>query len=89
MEVTFPAAEVGEKADYFKKSSCLSKTLEQVLTDQNAIGYFVQYLEARDALNLIKFWMDVEGKIDESLHFHVFFIHSYRPLCFGASIRKK
>ena len=61
MEVNF---EVGKKGDHslFKKSSSLSKTLEQVLSDPDAIGYFVQYLEARDALNLIKFWMDVEGK---------------------------
>lgn len=41
--------------------SRLSKTLAEVLADKGALGYFIQYLEARDGFSLIKFWLDVES----------------------------
>ncbi|XP_069689264.1 A-kinase anchor protein 10, mitochondrial isoform X2 [Periplaneta americana] len=41
--------------------SRLSKTLAEVLADKGALGYFIQYLEARDGFPLIKFWLDVES----------------------------
>ncbi|KAK7870728.1 hypothetical protein R5R35_009880 [Gryllus longicercus] len=41
--------------------SRLSKTLSEVLCDKGALGYFIQYLEARDSIALIKFWLDVES----------------------------
>ena len=44
--------------------SSLSLTLSEVLSNPSsgALAYFVQYLEARDGSNLLKFWLDVEGK---------------------------
>jgi hypothetical protein len=41
--------------------SRLSKTLEEVLADKGAVGYFIQFLEARGGFSLIKFWLDVES----------------------------
>lgn len=41
--------------------SRLSKSLSEVLADKSALGYFIQYLEARDSVALIKFWLDVES----------------------------
>ena len=34
---------------------------QEVLHDHSALGYFIQYLEARDAVQLVKFWLDVES----------------------------
>jgi len=44
-----------------RQKSRLSKTVREVLHDHNALGYLIQYLEARDAVQLIKFWLDVES----------------------------
>eukprot|EP00090_Calanus_glacialis_P002506 TRINITY_DN11880_c0_g1_i1.p1 TRINITY_DN11880_c0_g1~~TRINITY_DN11880_c0_g1_i1.p1 ORF type:complete len:656 (-),score=205.40 TRINITY_DN11880_c0_g1_i1:231-2198(-) len=44
-----------------KQKSRLSKTTIEVLHDHSALGYFIQYLEARDAVQLVKFWLDVES----------------------------
>jgi len=44
-----------------KHKSRLSKTTKEVLHDHSALGYFIQYLEARDAVQLVKFWLDVES----------------------------
>eukprot|EP00092_Neocalanus_flemingeri_P027098 GFUD01029385.1.p1 GENE.GFUD01029385.1~~GFUD01029385.1.p1 ORF type:complete len:656 (+),score=193.67 GFUD01029385.1:322-2289(+) len=44
-----------------KQKSRLSKTTKEVLHDHSALGYFIQYLEARDAVQLVKFWLDVES----------------------------
>jgi len=44
-----------------KQKSRLSKTTKEVLHDHSALGYFIQYLEARDADQLVKFWLDVES----------------------------
>lgn len=41
--------------------SRLSKTIREVLHDHSALGYLVQYLEARDAAQLVRFWLDVES----------------------------
>ena len=35
--------------------------LSQVLHDPPALAYFIQYLEARDAVQQVKFWLDVES----------------------------
>lgn len=40
--------------------SRLSKTLPQILADQNALGYFIQYMDSKDCIALIKFWLEVE-----------------------------
>ena len=41
--------------------SRLSKTIREVLHDHSALGYLAQYLEARDAALLVRFWLDVES----------------------------
>lgn len=46
--------------EYSKERSRLSKTLSEVLADKSALGYFVQYLESRNALHYVKCWLDVE-----------------------------
>ena len=48
---------------FVSAGSNLSLNLQDVLENPSsgAIAYFVQYLEARDASNLLKFWIDVEG----------------------------
>ena len=35
--------------------------MQEVLHDPPALAYFIQYLEARDAVQLVKFWLDVES----------------------------
>ena len=44
-----------------QRRSRLSKTTREVLNDPPALAYFIQYLEVRDAVTLVKFWLDVEG----------------------------
>ncbi|XP_055637230.1 A-kinase anchor protein 10, mitochondrial [Toxorhynchites rutilus septentrionalis] len=41
--------------------SRLSRNLLDILSEQSCICYFVQYLETREALSLVKFWLDVES----------------------------
>ncbi|KXJ82079.1 hypothetical protein RP20_CCG015621 [Aedes albopictus] len=41
--------------------SRLSRTLLDILAEQSCICYFVQFLETKDALPLVKFWLDVES----------------------------
>lgn len=41
-------------------SSRLSKTLEEVLVDKAALGYFVQYLDAKAGLFFVRCWLDIE-----------------------------
>ncbi|KAK4876376.1 hypothetical protein RN001_012798 [Aquatica leii] len=43
-----------------KQRSRLSKTLDEVLEDKSALGYFAQYLESRNALSYLHCWMDIE-----------------------------
>lgn len=40
--------------------SRLSKSLKEILADKSALGYFIQFMESRGSLSLIKFWMEVE-----------------------------
>lgn len=40
--------------------SRLSKTLPEVLTDKSALGYFIQFMDTRKRVALIKFWLEVE-----------------------------
>ncbi|EAT40409.1 AAEL007843-PA, partial [Aedes aegypti] len=41
--------------------SRLSRNLQDILAEQSCICYFVQFLETKDALALVKFWLDVES----------------------------
>ncbi|XP_029174255.1 A-kinase anchor protein 10, mitochondrial isoform X2 [Nylanderia fulva] len=41
-------------------SSRLSKALPEVLMDKSALGYFIQFMETRKRIALIKFWLEVE-----------------------------
>lgn len=43
-----------------KRSSQLSKTLEETLKDKDGLAYFIQYLEVRGAVNLVRFWLEAE-----------------------------
>ncbi|XP_014296575.1 A-kinase anchor protein 10, mitochondrial isoform X1 [Microplitis demolitor] len=40
--------------------SRLSKTLIEILDDKDGLGYFIQFMESRGKLALIKYWMEVE-----------------------------
>jgi len=40
--------------------SRLSKTLPEVLTDKSALGYFIQFMDTRKHVALIKFWLEAE-----------------------------
>lgn len=40
--------------------SRLSKALPEILTDKDALGYFIQFMDTRKHLALIKFWLEVE-----------------------------
>ena len=35
--------------------------MQEILHDHSALAYFIQYLEARDAVQLVKFWLEVES----------------------------
>lgn len=41
--------------------SRLSRNLLDILAEQSCICYFVQFLETKSALPLVKFWLEVEG----------------------------
>ncbi|XP_077281518.1 A-kinase anchoring protein pkaap isoform X2 [Temnothorax americanus] len=41
-------------------SSRLSKGLPEVLKDKSALGYFIQFMDIRKRVALIKFWLEVE-----------------------------
>lgn len=41
-------------------SSRLSKALPEVLKDKSALGYFIQFMDTRKHIALIKFWLEVE-----------------------------
>jgi A-kinase anchor protein 10 len=40
--------------------SRLSKTLPEVLMDKSALGYFIQFMDTRKHVALIKFWLEAE-----------------------------
>lgn len=48
------------EANQPQKSSQLSKTLEQVLHDKDALPYFIQYMDSVGSSNLVKFWLDAD-----------------------------
>ncbi|XP_076233806.1 A-kinase anchoring protein pkaap isoform X2 [Calliopsis andreniformis] len=50
----------GDTRETCSFSSQLSKTLPQILADKGALGYFIQFMETRNCLALIKFWLEVE-----------------------------
>ncbi|XP_031843357.1 A-kinase anchoring protein pkaap isoform X2 [Nomia melanderi] len=50
----------GETRDMSSFSSQLSKTLPQILADKGALGYFIQFMETKNCIELIKFWLEVE-----------------------------
>ncbi|KAJ8974663.1 hypothetical protein NQ317_011980 [Molorchus minor] len=43
-----------------KEISRLSKTLQDILSDKGALGYFIQYMESRNASPYILCWLDIE-----------------------------
>jgi len=43
------------------RSSQLSKSLDEVLCDKDALAYFISYLQSLGAHNLVRFWLDVEA----------------------------
>ncbi|XP_026478673.1 A-kinase anchor protein 10, mitochondrial-like isoform X2 [Ctenocephalides felis] len=45
----------------YKPRSRLSKTLREVLIDKDALGYFIQFMDSKSVVALIKFWLDVES----------------------------
>ncbi len=47
--------------DVFDPSTRLARTTSEVLADDAARAHFGQYLEVRDAVNLVKFWEEVQG----------------------------
>ncbi|CAH1801919.1 unnamed protein product [Owenia fusiformis] len=42
-------------------SSRLSKTFHEIIHDKDALPSFIQYLEAKDKVQFIKFWLDAES----------------------------
>jgi len=60
--LSISASECGQPtATSPSKSSQLSKSLDEVLRDKDALPYFISYLKARDSDSLIKFWLAVEA----------------------------
>ncbi|KAJ8931703.1 hypothetical protein NQ314_015350 [Rhamnusium bicolor] len=52
-----------------RERSRLSKTLQEIISDKSALGYFIQYMESRDASPYILCWLDIETfKSDLSLY---------------------
>ncbi|XP_053665109.1 A-kinase anchor protein 10, mitochondrial [Anopheles marshallii] len=50
-----------EKRDTAARVSKLSRRMIDILAEQSCICYFVQFLESKNALSLIKFWLEVES----------------------------
>ncbi|CAG9761074.1 unnamed protein product [Ceutorhynchus assimilis] len=49
-----------EEFEASRERSRLSKTLEEILTDKGALGYFMQYMEVRNASHYILCFLDIE-----------------------------
>lgn len=43
------------------RSSQLSKSLDEVLRDKDALAYFISYLQSVNADSLVRFWLDAEA----------------------------
>ncbi|KAK2583522.1 hypothetical protein KPH14_009478 [Odynerus spinipes] len=50
--------------------SQLSKTLPEILADKDALGYFIQFMDIRNSIALIKFWLEVECLCGSFPNFH-------------------
>ena len=65
---TLCSFEEEEEDDVFEDGKCqitsfrsrLSKTLPEILADKGALGYFIQFMDSRKEIALIKFWLEVE-----------------------------
>ncbi|XP_055680833.1 A-kinase anchor protein 10, mitochondrial [Lutzomyia longipalpis] len=55
------ACEGAKDSDEDTTRSRLSKNLLEILSEKSSLCYFVQFLEERKGLPLIKFWLDVES----------------------------
>ncbi|XP_034668155.1 A-kinase anchor protein 10, mitochondrial [Drosophila subobscura] len=51
----------GPDDEIFKYNSRLSMDLAAIVSEPNCLSYFIQYLETRQALALIKFYLDIEN----------------------------
>ncbi|KAG5897484.1 hypothetical protein JTB14_031108 [Gonioctena quinquepunctata] len=49
-----------EELESTKECSRLSKTLLEILSDKSALGYFLQYMESRNASPYILCWLDID-----------------------------
>lgn len=70
-----------ESSEICSFHSSLSKSLPEILSDKSALGYFIQYMDSRNCVNLIKFWLEVECLCgacsdDEFLNNHNEHLHS-------------
>ncbi|CCD61535.1 RGS domain-containing protein [Caenorhabditis elegans] len=65
LTVAQQSADIGSGSDHegiiVKQKPQLAFSLDRLLIDSSALSYFIQYLDSTDKLNLIKFWMHVEG----------------------------
>lgn len=52
--------DIGE-FDASKEHSRLTRTLSDIISDKNALGYFLQYMESRNASSYILCWLDIES----------------------------
>ncbi|GIY11182.1 a-kinase anchor protein 10, mitochondrial [Caerostris extrusa] len=54
----------------FKTKSRLKKDIEEILHDNAALAYFIQFMDAQKAKHLVKFWLEAENstsnRIDKS-----------------------
>ncbi|XP_023930046.1 A-kinase anchor protein 10, mitochondrial-like [Lingula anatina] len=50
-----------QNTDPIVTSSRLSKTIHEVLHDKDALAYFIQFMDSKHAVHLIKFWLDAES----------------------------
>uniref|UniRef100_A0A182J232 RGS domain-containing protein n=1 Tax=Anopheles atroparvus TaxID=41427 RepID=A0A182J232_ANOAO len=50
-----------ERRDSCGRVSKLSRRMSDILAEQSSMCFFVQYMESRNALSLVKFWLDVES----------------------------
>jgi len=57
-----PGVDLGHSSSWTStRSSRLSKTLQEFLSDPAALGYLIQYLEGRDAAQLVHFYLHVHS----------------------------
>jgi len=61
-DVVWPVVSVSDTSGkVHSRSSQLSKSLDEVLHDKDALAYFISYLQSLSADNLVRFWLDVEA----------------------------